>query len=204
MDFEFLGPERLDQGGNLDGVCDPDERCYVGEHNDTFEDAGGTQYVMGYMDTASPCSLGVLSLQLNKGPNLLTAVELGGGMKRLMTLFRCASGDVWTDFHFGCAKNRDMCVVSTTYGGSGFQRSATDLTPVRQTAHLAEILVIKDNGAEIRRLAKHRSMQLTGEEAKSYWSTPRACLSNDGKLVVADSNFGEANRPRVVVIETGY
>ena len=50
---------------------------------------------------------------------------------------------------------------------------------------------------------KNRSVPMAGEPANSYWSTPRAAISNDGALVVVDSNFGEANQHRVVVVETG-
>jgi uncharacterized protein (TIGR03437 family) len=204
LDFEFLGPERIDQNGNADGVCDPGESCFVGEHTDTFEDANGVQYLLGALDTASPCSQGIFSWRINKTLNLLKPEELGGGSRRLMMLYRCGGVDSWADSHHGCAKQAPYCVVSTQYGGLGWQKDINDRTPMKRTAHLSEIIVIKDNGAEIRRLAQHRSVPLSTEEANSYWSTPRACISNDGAYVVADSNFGEAGKQRVIVIGTGY
>lgn len=204
LDFEFLAPERPDQNGNLDGVCDAGERCYVGEHNDTFEDAGGVQYLIGDVDPMTPCSYAVVRLQINKGKDMLRPVELGGGLRKFITLFRCSSGDVWTDLHYGCAKQSAYCVVSTTYGRTGYQKDINDLNPIRRTAHLSEIMVIKGDGSEIRRLAEHRSVPLSTEEALSYWSTPRASISEDGAYVVADSNFGEAEKQRVILIETGY
>lgn len=204
LDFEFLAPERPDQNGNLDDVCDAGERCYVGEHNDTFEDAAGVQYLIGTVDPMTPCSYAVVRLQINKGKDMLRPVELGGGLRKLITLFRCASGDVWADLHCGCAKQSDYCVVSTTYGGTNYQKNINDLTPVKRTAHLSEIMVIKGDASQIRRLAQHRSVPLSTEEARSYWSTPRAAISEDGAYVIADSNFGEAERQRVILVETGY
>lgn len=207
LDFEYLFPERLgaNEGrGNGDGVCDPDEACYVGEHTDTFEDENGVQFIIGEFDRPEPCAQFVYSYRINKGKDVLTPEELGGGARHLMTLQVCGGRDVWTDFHLGCAKFANSCVISTTYGKTGFQRHVRDHTPMRRSAHLSEIFVIRDNGAEIRRLMQHRSVPLSDEEAQSYWSTPRACMSNDGTLVVGDSNFGESNRQRVFVVETGY
>jgi len=202
LDFEHLGPEVPDWGGNGNGVCDPGERCLKGNHFDTFEDETGAQYLLGALETRFPCEFAMYSFQLNKGVRLLTPVELGGGSKRLMTLFRCGGGEAWTDWHAGCAKRGAYCVVSTTYGD--FQVQKGDAKPIKRTPHLSEIFVIRGNGLEVRRLMQHRSVPIVGEEAQSYWSTPRACISSDGAYVVADSNFGVPNAHRVVLIETGF
>ncbi|MEN6536787.1 MAG: BACON domain-containing protein, partial [Bryobacteraceae bacterium] len=210
LDFEYLGPENLRGKGNKNGICEPGESCYTGDHNDTFEDANGIQYLAGSLEVPNPCSFGIYSLQLNKGKDLLLPAEVGGGTRQLLKLFSCGGVDTWTDVHVGCAKQSPYCVVSTTYGGFNSQRDRADRTPIKRTAHLSEIMVfsLKDNRPgqriEVRRLAQHRTVPFTGEEANSYWTLARACISNDGAYVIADSNFGEPSKSRVIVIETGY
>lgn len=204
LDFEYLAPERLDGNGNKDGVCDPGESCFTGDHGDTLEDSEGNQYIVGSLETAAPCSNGIYTFRLNAGEKLLLPVEVGGGARKQTILQNCGGVDTWTDWHLSCAKHAPYCAVSTTYGRFGAVRDPADLTPVRRTAHLSEVMVIKDNATEVRRLAQHRSVQFSTEEARGYWSTPRASISFDGSYVVFDSNFGEPNQPRVVVAETGY
>lgn len=204
LDFETLGPELPDWNGNGNGRCDPGEACLKGTHADTFEDEKGIQYMLGSSETQHPCEYSMSSFQLNTGMKMTAPVELGGGRKRLITLFKCGGVDVWTDWHAGCAKLSPYCVISTTYADFQKQRNVTDKTPIHHTAHMGEIFVIKGNGLEVRRLMEHRSVPLTGEEAQSYWATPRANISNDGAYVVADSNFGFPGQYRVVLIETGY
>ena len=48
-----------------------------------------------------------------------------------------------------------------------------------------EILLVKMDGSEVRRLAHHRSRSLDW-----YWYQPRAAISRDGSYAVFDSNFG--------------
>ncbi|HJT86649.1 MAG TPA: hypothetical protein VJ732_02310, partial [Bryobacteraceae bacterium] len=96
------------------------------------------------------------------------------------------------------------CVVSTTYGGFKATRQPNDTSPARRGPYLSEIFVVRDNGAEVRRLAEHRSVPYSNEEANGYWSNPRACISPDGAYVVADSNFGFPNAQRVIRIDTGF
>jgi hypothetical protein len=204
LDFEYLGPERIDAGGNADGICDPGERCYKGDHADTFEDTDGVQYLAGEMEISSPCSFGIVSLRLNAGKELLLQAELGGGMRRMALLQTCGGQDPWVDWHLSCAKLAAYCAVSTTYGGFAAARDPNDRTPIKRTAHLSEIFVIKGNGTEIRRLVQHRSVAFKNEATNGYWSTPRASISHDGAYIVFDSNFGEPNRQRVAIVETGY
>jgi hypothetical protein len=202
LSFEYLAPERLDGEGDGDGLCEPNETCYKGEHADTLEDAQGSQYLVGEMEVNAPCSFGIQSFRLSR-PNLLTAEEAGGGARRLATLQLCGGQDPWVDWHLSCAKHAPHCAVSTTYGGFSSARDPNDRTPVKRTAHLSEVFVIRDNGAEVRRLAQHRSMPFNNEDANGYWSTPRASISFDASYVVFDSNFGEPNRQRVAIVETG-
>jgi uncharacterized protein (TIGR03437 family) len=205
LDFEYLGPEIVDGGGNGDRLCDPGERCYIGEHLDSMEDGNGIQYLVGEAEISSPCSYNIVSLRLNAGGNLLLQSELGGGMHRVALLQNCGGQDPWVDWHLSCAKHAPYCAVSTTYGLSGTARDPNDrTTPIRRTAHLSEIFAIKGNGLEVRRLAQHRSVPYKSEDGNGYWSTPRASISFDGAYVVFDSNFGEPNRQRVAIAETGY
>jgi hypothetical protein len=204
LDFEHLGPELPEWPGNGDGVCQEGERCLTGDHWDTVEDSNGVQYMFGALETQTPCEYSIYSLQLSKGLKAVLPMEAGGGRKRVMTLFRCGGQDPWTDYHVGCAKVSPYCVFSTTYGAFESQRKEGDFTAIKRGAHLSEILVIRADGTEVRRLIEHRSVPLKGEEAQSYWTTPRACISGDGSMVVLDSNFGEMNRQRVVVVETGF
>jgi hypothetical protein len=202
LDLESVGPEVPDWGGNGDGVCEPKEVCLNGDHIDTFEDQNGIQYIMAGLETTEPCEYSLNSFQISKGTRMTWPAELGGGRKRIMPLYRCAPGAVWPDWHLGCARHGRYCVMSTTYGGFARQRNAND--PIKRGPHMSEIFVIRDNGEEVRRLVQHRSVPLTGEEAQSYWTTPRACISADGAYVIADSNFGSPDGNRVVLIETGF
>lgn len=204
LDFEYLGPEIMDWDGNKDGICDPKETCFTADHSDVFEDANGIQYMITGMETEQPCEYGIYTLQLNMGVLATIPIEAGGGLKHILTLFRCSTSDIWADYHAGCAKLAPYCVISTTYGPFEFQRKAGDTTPIRRTPHLSEVMVIRGNGDEIRRLYQHRSVPIQGEEAQSYWTTTRACISNDGSYVLSDSNFGEAEQYRVLMVETGY
>jgi hypothetical protein len=204
LNFESLGPEVIDFPGNGDGICDSGEKCMRGDHSDTFEDSAGRQWLLGGLESPYPCEYGAYTFALGDPKKMGVPVELGGGRKRIMPLFQCGGVDAWVDVHFGCSKATPFCVVSTTYRDYNAQFPSNLSTPIPRTAHLSEVMVIRDNGQEVRRLAQHRSVPLAGEEANSYWTTPRAAISNDASLVVADSNFGEAMMNRVILIETGF
>jgi hypothetical protein len=104
----------------------------------------------------------------------------------------------------GCAKAAPYCAFSTTSEGFNKPRDPNDLNPQRPSPYIGEIMIMRDNGSEFRRLAKHRSFRFSNEDTKGYWSTPRAAISPDGAYILADSNFGFPGQHRVVVIETGY
>ena len=114
-----------------------------------------------------------------------------------MTLWRCGPG--WVDEHVGCAKAAPYCVISTQSVPHGRNDPSPPITP-----HGGELIVMRENGAEIRRVALSRSVLFTDAGDNQYWSTPRAAMSGDGALVVADSNFGVPNGQRVTLIETGF
>lgn len=215
LDFESLGPEILDWGGNNDGICDPGESCLVGDHYDTFEDENGAQYLMGTVDGAGNlCGRILSSFRLNAGAKMSAPEELGGGWRRILMLFRCGTSDIkcngssgydiWVDWHLACAKGGHTCVVSTTYTDFAVAFDANSMGPICRSPHMSEIFVVRDNGKEIRRLAEHRSVPLTGETDSFYWDTPRAGISNDGSFVIADSNFGVPDKNQVILVETGY
>ncbi|MEO8595741.1 MAG: hypothetical protein ABI759_20645 [Candidatus Solibacter sp.] len=193
---EFRGPESPEKPGNNDGVCDPGERCHVGSHLDTLEDSNGIQYLVEDRESTTPCEVSVSSYQLNTGINLLKQVELGGGRRKVMTLWRCGRG--WVDEHVGCAKAAPYCVISTQAEG----RNANDSSEPTPTPHANELIVIKENGTEIRRLALTRTVYYNGTD--NYFAAPRAALSSDGSVVIFDSNFGQRGKPRIVLVETGY
>jgi hypothetical protein len=111
LKLEYRGPEDPGRGGNHNGVCDPGERCYVGSHLDTLEDSAGIQYLVESLETTIPCEVSLSTFQLNTGIDLLKQVELGGGRKKVMTMWRCGPG--WVDQHIGCAKSAPYCVIST-------------------------------------------------------------------------------------------
>ncbi len=71
----------------------------------------------------------------------------------------------------------------------------------KPSAYLGEMIVMRDNGAEIRGGARRRSPAFSGEG----WSTPRPAISGGGAYAVADSSFGVPGEPAgVIVIETGF
>jgi hypothetical protein len=196
---EFRGPEDVERGVNHNGICEPGERCMVGSHIDTLEDSSGTQYLVMNAETSSPCEVSLSTYQLNKGPEMNRQIELGGGRKRVMTLWRCGPG--WVDEHIGCARSAPYCVIST----QNVPRAANELSSFVATPHAGEIIVMRENGMELRRLALSRSALFPGSGDANYWSTPRAAISADGSLVVSDSNFGvQAGGQRVTLIQTGY
>jgi hypothetical protein len=164
-----------------------------------MEDSEGIQYFVMDAETRSPCEVALSTYQLNKGKDILTQVELGGGRKKVLTLWHCGPG--WVDEHVGCAKTAPYCVIST----QNVPRNSKDHSQQAATPHAGEILVMRGDGAEIRRLALTRSGIFSdGSADDTYWSSPRAALSNDGSLVVSDSNFGELAKRRVTVIQTGF
>ncbi|HXA64699.1 MAG TPA: hypothetical protein VNV82_06090 [Bryobacteraceae bacterium] len=200
LDFEFRGPEMPagimggDNGPhNHDGICDPGEDCFGNPHADVFQD-NGRQYILVDSGQDLPtCEDDLVSLQISKGINMLTSVDAGGGRKIFFTLFKC--GVTWSDLHFGCAKSANaFCVVSTDLPAANLPNQIRD----GRTPFEDEVIVIRGNGVEARRVAEHRSVRV------NYWDTPRACISNDGSMVLWDSNFGNPANHRVVIAETGF
>ena len=79
-------------------------------------------------------------------------------------------------------------LVSVTDTGKGTASANADLPRDWQSrwgVRFNEVMIVKADGSERRRLAHHRSRTLS-----SYWFQPRASISKDGKYAVFDSNFG--------------
>ncbi len=200
LDFEFRGPEFPvgimggDSGQhNHDGICDPGEGCFSNPHADVFQD-NGRQYILVDSGQDVPtCEDDLVSLQISKGINMFFPVASGGGRKLISTLFKCSL--TWSDLHFGCAKSTNaFCVVSTDIQPPNLPTQIRD----GKTPFQDEVIAMRGNGIEVRRLAEHRSVRT------SYWDTPRASISNDGSTVLWDSNFGNPANHRVVVTGTGW
>jgi uncharacterized protein (TIGR03437 family) len=200
LDLEYRGPEDPDGNGNHDNVCDPGEKCMYPSHSDTLEDSAGTQYLVYNSFSNYPCEVSTSTYQLNKGLAIMQPTELGGGRRKVMTLWSCPfpNSNGGTDDHVGCARKAPYCVISTVAP----YRAATD--PPLRFPHATEILVMRENGLEIRRLAESRSVRFKEEGSEAYWAEPRAAISNDGTLVIADSNFGFMHGVRVTMIRTGF
>lgn len=200
LDLEYRGPEDPESSGNHDGVCDAGEKCMVAAHSDTLEDESGTQYLVFDAFTELPCEVSLATYQLNKGARIAEPVELGGGKRKVMSLWQCPFPNAHggTDEHVGCAKNAPFCVISTV---SPVQPAAA--APPR-FSHASEVFVMRGNGTEIRRLAETRSVRFFEDGDAAYWSEPRAAISNDGSLVVFDSNYGNVGGVRVNVVGTGF
>ena len=201
LDFEYRGPEDPDAlNGNRNDVCDPGEKCMYPSHSDTLEDSSGTQYLVYNGFTNYPCEVATSTYQLNKVKLIMQPVELGGGRRKVLTLWNCPFPNTngGTDEHVGCARKAPYCVISTVSP----RRSGSE--PPLRFPHATEIIVMRDNGAEIRRLAESRSVRFAAEGDESYWAMPRAAISNDGSLVVFDSNFGIPRGVRAVLVQTGF
>ena len=204
LDLEYRGPEDPDGNGNHDNVCDPGERCMYPSHSDTLEDSSGTQYLVFDSFSNSPCEVSTSTYQLNKGLSIMQPVELGGGRRRVMSLWQCSypTQNGGTDEHIGCARKAPYCVISTVAPLRYANANPPD--PPLRFPHATEIIVMRENGLEIRRLAQSRSVRFREDGDAAYWAEPRAALSNDGSLVVADSNFGVVGGVRVTLIQTGF
>jgi hypothetical protein len=205
LDLASRGPESIMmEGGNRNGICESGEPCIGAGHSDTFEDSEGNQLAVMGLEEQSPCGYSLYTLQLNKGAKMGLPAETGGGLKRVFPLFRCGGQDLWVDYHAGCAKAAPYCVISTTTQPFNRTRDPNDQTPLKSSPYVGEVMVMRDNGVEMRRLAEHRSVSFRNEESNGYWSTPRAAISSDGAMVIGTSNFGVPNQQRVFAVETGF
>jgi hypothetical protein len=178
--------------GNNDGICDPNESCITTPHSDVMEDFDGQQYLVYLSGTNSPCQANFSTLQLNKGLDMLMSSLIGGGRKDAALAFKC--GLTWSSYHVGCAKSAPYCVWSIDSPAANLPTQMRNGTE----PYFGEVIIMRGNGVEFRRIAMHRSV-LWG-----FWDQPRACISNDGRYALWDTNFGRADARWVVMAYTGY
>jgi hypothetical protein len=118
-----------------------------------------------------------------------------------MAIDKCSGPGPWPkDEHIGCAKNAPYCAISTTYNAN---KNPEDKSPMQRTPHESELFIMRENGTEILRLAELRSVRFTTDGESGYWTQSRASLSNDASLVIADTNFGQPGKIRLIAVETG-
>jgi hypothetical protein len=198
LELVSRGPEILGYpGGNGNGICDSgQERCLGSRHGDVFESADGQQWYMTAFDFGQPAERALVAFRLN-AQNLGQREELGGGLRKIMMLF--PSGSQWLDLHVGCARQASVCAVSLQTTLPSSQGASLSVPP-----YGGQLLAVYDAGAEIRQLGYHRSIPIKGELSNSYWSTPRACMSPDGRQILFDSNYGRANEQRTFLLDPGF
>jgi hypothetical protein len=189
LTFQFRGPEMpyaLMGNGDGDGVCEPGESCMGQSHSDTFADEQGNQYLLRAVQLRSPCSWVLSSFRLSAG-----AAMASTGRTDVALLALCGSTP-WPSMHIGCARESPYCAIS-------LENVPILPQPVRNGApYNGEIWVMRGNGLEFRRLAMHRSV------IQTYYDQPRVCISDDGRNVLWDSNFGVLGSQRVVAAATGF
>ncbi len=135
----------------------------VTAHLDVTRDDDGFE-VMVWMNAADPlaiCANGVVKVRLADGAQT------------------CLLSLDWSLAAHVSAPDGNGWVIVSTY-------SANDPDPLTGwKAYTNEILQVKLDGSEVRRLAQHRSRPFN-----SYYFTPRAAVSRDGRKVIYSSNFG--------------
>lgn len=151
-----------------------------GGHGDQARDTNGDEVVVlgAYRDTAPPpgCE--------NNG---VEKVRLSDSRKT------CILPLNWdAEIHVSSNSNgsHPWVLVSVTDTGKGTAEANNKLPADWQRrwgVRFNELILVKVDGTERRRLAHHRSRTLD-----RYWWQPRATISKDGNFALFDSNFGQA------------
>jgi hypothetical protein len=134
-------------------------------HMDVTRDVDGVEVVL-LANAANPtppagCSNGVVK------------IALADGAQTCVIAFDWSLG-----LHISASDQSGWFIVSTYAWG--------DPNPATSwTRYAGELLQVKMNGTEVKRLAHHRSRPFS-----SYWWTPRASVSRDGTRLVYSSNYG--------------
>lgn len=149
-----------------------------GGHSDQGRDLNGDEvlFIGAYRDTAPPpgCE--------NNG---IEKIRLSDARRTCLLPLN------WdTEIHVSSNSNgkNPWVLVSVTDTGKGTAAANKDLPrdwQQRWGVRFNEVMIVKADGSERRRLAHHRSRTLS-----DYWFQPRASISKDGKYAVFDSNFG--------------
>lgn len=177
--------------GNADGICDAGEPCLGSGHSDFLESQDGKQYIV--INTGGdPCGMHIAALRFAAKNKIFVPDSAGGGNHRIMTIDYC--GDVpWSYYHASCAMHEPYCAMEIYAMPPDFPTTVRTKSPFS-----GEIVVIKNMGEEIRRVAMHRSVPY------EYFEQPRASISPDAKYVMWDTNFGVKGQRYVVAAATGY
>ncbi len=149
-----------------------------GGHSDQGRDLNGDEvvFVGAYRDTAPPpgCE--------NNG---VEKIRLSDAKRTCLVPLN------WdAELHVSSNSNgkNPWVLVSVTDTKKGTAAANADLPPDWQRrwgVRFNEVMMVKADGSERRRLAHHRSRTLS-----SYWYQPHASISKDGKYAVFSSNFG--------------
>jgi len=135
----------------------------VDGHADVTRDTDGSE-AMVWMNAADPqpiCANGVVKVRLADGQQT------------------CLLSLPWSLAAHVSAPDGNGWVVVSTY-------AVSDPGPLAGwRAYTDEILLVKLDGSEVRRLAQHRSRPFN-----DYYFTPRAAVSRDGGKLIYSSNFG--------------
>ncbi|PWT99245.1 MAG: hypothetical protein C5B51_27480 [Terriglobia bacterium] len=200
LDFEMRGPENPElagTSGNGDNICNAGESCLGEPPADVLEDTDGKQYLVTMKAYTAPCALQLVTLALSAGQQMYLPAEQGGGRTAVLPVAQC--GEIWPDYSVGCARQAPYCAVSTNQGA--FRDRSDVTTPFPAAPHRDEVMVMRGNGQEVRRLAMSRSVLFTDD---NVWPRPRAAISPDASYVVFDSNFGVLAQERVNLVTTGF
>ena len=202
LNFEFRGPEDTKYGhgtGNMDGVCNPGEPCYSSIGSDTFEDCDGNQYFIGVGGGWCWYQVNISSWLMRKTPQAALAVELGGAHERLFVIHW--EGDADKNADVRSSNNSPYFVVSTRIGDANTSHFNSGQTPasIDINSNFGDVMTfgLINGKYGVTRLIKHRSVPYTGG------NLPNCQISNDGSLVLENSNFGYHTIADVLTIETG-
>ena len=147
-----------------------------GAHADRARDLDGAEVliVAAYNDTQPP---------LGCEHNGIEKVRLSDGRRT------CLLGLDWNaEIHVSANSTgkKPWVLVSTTDVSSGTATATLAFNWQNiWKARYNEVILVKLDGSETRRLAHHRSRKLD-----DYWFMPRATISRDGKYALFDSNLG--------------
>jgi hypothetical protein len=138
----------------------------VGGHMDVGRDVDG-QAVLLWLNTADPqapadCQNGVVKIRLADGARTCV-LSLGWGMSA----------------HVSAPDSGEWFFVST------YASNDPDPSQGGWRRYTGEVLQVRLDGTDVRRLAHHRSRPFN-----DYWYMPRASVSRDGQRLVFSSNYG--------------